>query len=79
MSKFSDPACQRLYDLYRANPPVGRGNGLKDAFQNGVAHPDKADRYTRGSFAYAAWAAGRDHVRASIAAGGPFPIQEQSK
>jgi len=65
MTRFKDPACQRLYDLYMADPPQGRGNGLKDAFQNGLQHPDRTDRYVRGSFAYAAWAAGRDQARAS--------------
>lgn len=63
---FKDPAQQRLYDLRRAEPPVGRQSGsMTVAYWLGLDKPDLPTRYVRNSLAYAAWAAGVDNAKAA--------------
>jgi hypothetical protein len=63
---FQSPAQQRLYDLRRADPPIGHfGGGLTVAYRLGFDNPKRPSRYVRDSLAYAAWAAGVDNAKAN--------------
>lgn len=66
--RYKDRQMQKVYDLYDKTPPARRGCGLSDAYFNGFNHPDRKDRYVRGSLAYAAWAVGVDHARVAAKA-----------
>ena len=54
---------RQQYDHFRANPPIGRGNGASAAYWRG-ANGIRC-LYARDSLAYAAWKAGRDNAKAS--------------
>lgn len=64
--RFKDSSLQRLYDQYRETPPTTKMTGLGSAYYLGRNRPDAGPtRCTRGSLAYAAWAAGVDNAKAS--------------
>jgi len=55
---------QRLYDLRRDTPPIGRqSGGACAAYFAGLDHPNRPTRFVRTSLAYAAWAAGVDDAK----------------
>lgn len=72
MTRFKNPAMQRLYDAcraiyaansaYRSRAAWGASGGTFSAFWYG--YDGEPPRYLRTPLAYAAWAAGRDAERA---------------
>jgi hypothetical protein len=71
-TQFKNPSLQGTYQAcldavadqtsnFWWNGKPSRGDGLRSAFWSG--YDGQPSRYVRGSLAYAAWAAGRDHER----------------
>lgn len=67
---FKDPAMQRVYDLFRKDPPSGdrvtisMRSACGSAYMEGFHYPaKKRQRIVQGTPAYAAWAAGVDNAK----------------
>jgi hypothetical protein len=60
MARFKDKKLQKVFDLYSKIPPTKRGDALLAKYYfNGLEYPNKENlKPERGTFAYAAWAAG---------------------
>ena len=60
MAKFKDKKLRSVFELFDQNPPTKRGSGLSRFYFNGLEFPNKENlKPNRGTFAYAAWAAGK--------------------
>jgi hypothetical protein len=60
MTKFKDKKLQSVFELFSQKPPSERGSGLSRFYFNGLEFPNKENlKPDRGTFAYAAWAAGK--------------------